>query len=233
MVVFEALVPGSCVGAQQLGFRRLRQRLEVIEMAVPQLVGLSARLESFEGVFAHGFEHREAWLSAGVRVEQTLVAERSEEVERLRAFAADGLRCFERTTADEDGDSREHALFGLVEQRVAPLDRRAQGLLSRGSVPGPSGQEVEPRPQPLEQCGRAEQACPRCGQLDRQGKPVEPVTDRRDRRGVGVMRSAADRAGTLKEERDRRVGIERRHRQLALAREPKHGAARDHCRRAG
>ena len=63
--------------------------------------------------------------------------------ERVEICVADRLRRLERAAAREDGEPREEPLLVLVEQLVAPLDRRAQRLLAR--VDAAAGlEQVEP-----------------------------------------------------------------------------------------
>ena len=60
-------------------------------------------------------------------------------------------------TLPEDRHAPEHALFRLLEQRVAPVDRGAQGLLPLVRVALARGQDVERAVEPLEEPFRRQQ----------------------------------------------------------------------------
>ena len=84
--------------------------------------------------------------------EQALVDERAERVELGFADLLGGL---ERAAAGEDGQAGEELLLGLVEQVVAPGDRRPQRLLALRGVARAAGQQRQPVLEPLEQLRRA------------------------------------------------------------------------------
>ena len=81
------------------------------------------------------------------RLQQAVVGERGDPVERIRA--ADQLGRLEREAAGEDAEPREQPLRLGVEQLVAPADRAAQRLLARRRVARTGGQQVQPPLEPL------------------------------------------------------------------------------------
>ena len=188
-------------------------REEVLGVPAPDLVGLAARLEPLERVGADRLQHREARLAVGLLLlaEQAVVDQRREAGQDARA-AADRLGGLERAAADEDGEPREERLLVRPEQRVAPVDRRAQRLLARGQVARAAGEQVEALLEPGEQRLRREQLRARGRQLDRERQAVEPDADLGDRRRVRARDGEVglDRLRALDEERDRLVLRQRR-----------------------
>ena len=92
---------------------------------------------------ADDLEHAEARLAfaAGDRVDQALVGQRGETVERLDpelgAGVADLVGRLERPAAGEDGEPDEQPPLGRVEQLVAPVDRAPERALPSGQVLAP------------------------------------------------------------------------------------------------
>ena len=141
--------------------------------------------ELLERVVADGVEHREARLAALAAVDEAVVDERRQPVEEAR-HAADHLRVLERPAADEDREPREQPLLVLGEQRVAPVDRRAQRLLARRRVARAAAEHVEAA-EAREQRVRREELRPRRRELDREREPVEARADLGDGGRVGAV----------------------------------------------
>src|SRR5262249_15347674 len=79
---------------------------------------------------------------------------------------------------------------------VRPLDRRAQRPMARCRVAS-SAQQVEPLRQTLENLSRRERDGPSRGQLDRQGKAVEPPAELGDRLVRNEARPLTEEIGRL------------------------------------
>ena len=105
----------------------------------------------------------------------------------------------------EDRQPLEHPLLGGFEQRVAPFDRRPEGLLALGHVAGRAAEELEAAAEPVAQRLRREQAEAGGRELDRERQAVEPAADLGDRRGVvvGHVEVGAHGAGAVDEQLDR------------------------------
>ena len=59
-------------------------------------------------------------------------------------LATDDLGSFERKATHKDPELPKQELLARVEQVMAPLDRRADGLLARRKVLCPAGEELQP-----------------------------------------------------------------------------------------
>jgi hypothetical protein len=138
-------------------------------LAVPLARGrLGARGgQPLERVLAHGLEDV---VPVGGVLEQALIHERVELV-----FAGAGHRMRRRgvAAADEHAATGEQLALAVGEQGVAPVERRAQGLLALRDVARAVGGQLERRDH---LCGR-ELAAARGGELDRQRQSVEPGAD--------------------------------------------------------
>ena len=135
-------------------------------------LGFVRLFELLARVLADRLEHPEA--AARPAAQEALVDERLQLVE---VGVADGLGRLEREAAGEDGEPAEQALLLLVEQVVAPLDRRPQRALPLGRVAARrrSG-AASARSRRSSSSGR-QQPRPRGGELDRERQPVEPAAD--------------------------------------------------------
>jgi hypothetical protein len=71
-------------------------------------------------------------------------------------------------------------LLWLVEQRVAPVDRRGERALPQRQVAGAAGQERQALAEPVENRLERQHARPGGGELDRQRQPVDLTRDRLD-----------------------------------------------------
>lgn len=120
--------------------------------------------------------------------------------------ASQRLRGLQRASADEDRETAEQPLLRRREQRVAPVDGSAQGLLARGQVARAAGQELQAVVETGRQRRRRQELDASRGKLDRQGQTVQPRANRRDRRSVlGREGEAGEKSrGAVNEECDRR-----------------------------
>ena len=98
----------------------------------------------------------------------------------------DRLSRLQGAAADEDGEAPEQHLLLRLQQVVTPGDGVAQGALSLGRIPRPTGEEGQPLLQTGQHRLRREHAHPRRGQLDGQGQPVQAPADLRHRRRIVV-----------------------------------------------
>ena len=89
----------------------------------------------------------------------------------------DRLHGVEGPPAGEDGERAEHAARRVVEQVVAPVDRRAQRALPLGQVARAARQQREALVEPLQQLRSARAADAGGGQLDGQRQPVQAPAD--------------------------------------------------------
>ncbi len=106
----------------QLLLRKLGELEEILRVTIQKLRRLAARLERLEGELTDRFEHGVAGLCRRGRApEEVVVDERGEPLDRA---AANGLGCFERAAANEDGRPAQVTPLVLVEQIEAPGERR-------------------------------------------------------------------------------------------------------------
>ena len=159
-------------------------------MAPAQDLGLTRGLEQLAGVLADRLEHREPGLAGGPaqRADEALVDERRQGLEDIEpVLAADRLSRLEGPAAGEHGEPREERALVLVQEAVAPLERRPEGALASGQVVSPADEQVErPVEATVHRLGRQELGA-RGGQLDRKGQPVEPRAYLRDRGNVALV----------------------------------------------
>ena len=126
---------GPAVGTPQrpVGAVTLGDGEEVLAVALAHDLGVGPRREPLGGVGAHGLEHQQPG-----RLVRTSAAHQEalgdQPVERVQVGAGDGLRRLHGGAAGEDPEAREARLLVVVEQVVAPVDRRAQRSLARGRV---------------------------------------------------------------------------------------------------
>ena len=203
------------------------------EVSVPTGVGFSdldgilMRRQSLGGELLDRAEQPETRLVLGPTLQHVLV---EEPLEHVGVRPRDGLRCRNAGAAGEDGQAIEDGPLVIRQQVVAPGDRRAQGGLTRVRIT-PALQQVQPRRQPLEELFDREELQPRGGELQREGKPVEPLAHGLHV-GARPDRDAA-RRGSGDEELHRVVGIHRGNRELLFRRDLHPFPARDEEGRTG
>jgi hypothetical protein len=125
----KTVVPLTLISSGQIRLGLLDQREKVVEVAVSDLLGLLALLKRLQRILADGLEHQEAPVAD--RFQQAPVDQRRNLVE---LGFRDLLRGIERKAAGKDSQPPEDRLQPGFQQRVAPLDRRAQCLLSDGRI---------------------------------------------------------------------------------------------------
>jgi hypothetical protein len=110
----------------------------VVAVGPTHLGCLRRAAELLESVLAQRLEELVARLRpvVGGRHER-LVDEAREHVERRRRFGVDGFGGGQGEPALEDGEAREEVLLARVEERVAPVDHRAQRALAGDGGAGP------------------------------------------------------------------------------------------------
>ena len=133
--------------------------------------GVLTLCEPLDGELADGLEHPEPTV---LPCEEVPVGERDQ---RLAVAVAHRSCRFVRAAAREDAETVEEALLGFAEQRVAPLDRRAQRLLARRHVTGPARGELESAGQHRAQLRHGHLTRSRSSELDRERQAVEAPTD--------------------------------------------------------
>ena len=201
VVALENHEPGLLVDA--CAVRRLRhERREVLGVARPQRFRLAADGELLERILPDDLEHQHARLALARRPEQAVRDERLELAQQdVLVDAADRGHGLDRRAAREDGETGEQSLLVLVEEAEAPVDGRAHRLLTRRRVPAAGDEQLDPRRQPLEQGGRAQQRRPCCGKLDREREILELGAELRNDGRVLRPEGHADRARPALEQR--------------------------------
>ena len=103
---------------------------------------LAGVLEPIVRVLADRLQHAKPVVLA-VHLHERLVNERLQFVDdHLARVSADGFGVHEGAPAGEDGHAPEQTLLRVRQQRVAPVNRRAQRLLPLGSVARAGGEEL-------------------------------------------------------------------------------------------
>ena len=127
-------------------------------MAAPNIRFLARLPKLLEGVLPNRLEHREARLLIGpLQSDEALVDQRCQPVEYVEVASANSLGRLERPAAGEDGEAGEEPAARLAQEVVAPVERRAQCLMSCRPIARPSGQDPRRCVQPREQRSRREQ----------------------------------------------------------------------------
>ena len=131
----------------------------------PDRVDVGACLEPAERELANSREHPEAAARNRSAHEQALVHERRE---RLQIGGEHALDIGEVERAGEHREAFEEITLGVVEERVAPVDRRGEGPVALGCVLRAGAEEIETRSEAREQILRREQLRARRRELDRE-----------------------------------------------------------------
>src|SRR4051794_1687399 len=118
----------STAGAQDERLSVLEQGKVVVGVAAGERIGLAGLVQPFARIVADRLEHPVALVR---EAEQALFDQRLQRVEVGVADLHDGVQ---GATAGKDREGAEDALLFLAERVVAPVDRRAQGLLPRVGV---------------------------------------------------------------------------------------------------
>ncbi len=184
--------------------RALGQFQEQVAVAVPR-VGL----ESFERVLAHDLEDPEALV---LDADERMLDERLQRGQRAQLE-----RVLERRPAAEDRQRRQRAPGLVVEQPVAPVQRRPQR--------SPARQQVQRVVEPARDRRRREHRDPRGGQLERQRHALELAADLRHRALVVAAPGPADASRAIVEQLRGRRRRQRRDLPARLTDEPERDAA--------
>ena len=195
-------------------------------MALQDLTGLARGGELLEGEGAGRFEQPVAQRLAGIGPHQRLLHQRRQLFEHrplvLLLVGAHRLRQLHGEAAGKHAELAEHGALSVIEQRVAPLHRRAQGLVpaQRGSCSRGEQQEALAHAgvngmQPQHRHAR------RC-ELDGQRQPVELPAQIDHQRHVGLRDFEAGRSGA-------HARLEQK--QRAVAADPRHGSVAGHGQR--
>jgi hypothetical protein len=83
----------------------------------------------------------------------------------------------DRPAINKHREVTKEPLLRIGEQRVAPLDGAAKGLLTRRQIAQTAAQQLKPLIEPRQERGGGEEAHVHCRELDRQRQPVETRTD--------------------------------------------------------
>ena len=171
---------GGLLLAPELRMHFRREPEEEVEMARAHGVRLVRRGELLLCVLTHRLEHPVA-RRFGVDLDERFVDQGGHEVEHVvrgdRAAGGHRFGRVEREAAGECCQPREHGLLGGIEQVVAPVDQRAQRLLSRQARPGAAREELEAVVQTLGDRFDRQRAHASGGELQRERNAVEAPAD--------------------------------------------------------
>src|SRR5262245_15988634 len=103
----------------------------------------------------------------------------------------DGLRPFQRESADEDRESLEHAPLGLSKKPVAPVEQCVQRLVPRKRGAPSLPMQAEALVQEVERCLDAISTHASTDELQRERDAVEPGANVRHQWRIGVMQLEA------------------------------------------
>ena len=147
----------------------MQQLDEPLRMPAPDVILLARPRELLERVLPQRLEHP---VAPAVGAHKAPV---DESFQRVKLGVADGLRGLKRAAAGEHRQPGEQPLLLLVEQPVAPVDRRLQRALAPRRVARPAGKHRQAALEPIEDLGRREDLGSGGGELDRERQPVEPL----------------------------------------------------------
>ncbi len=220
-LALQSLQPLCVSESRKLGLGGSRQREESFGVFLTELLELSLGVESGDGMLAHRLQHRQPDLPVcDIAAEQAPGDERLEIGEETRLGTGDRTSVGERAPAHEDGERLVQRALPVVQEPVAPLDRRAERALALGKVDRPLHLQCQPFVERFEDLrGRKHhEAC--SDQLDRQRQSVEPLAD-----------SPHGRHGVLSQEDSRAPPPARRrdptHRRAEVGRGARHALPRD------
>ena len=158
-----------------------RQVAQMLEVAIAEAFELTRVGTPLDGVGANRLEHD---VAVADTLNETLVHQRGDQVEHLdateRLAGNDRLGVVEREGADEHRQPSKRETFRLVQQVMAPVDRREQRSLAF-QRPRARSQDAETVVQAPHQIVERHRAQPRRRQLDGQRNTVETPADRTNR----------------------------------------------------
>ena len=146
-------------------------------VACPGLVPVVAHRELLECVLAGCLQKEEP--PALPRTQEALVDER---LERIETGVTDLFCGLELEAPDEHGEAGEQPLLWLTEQVVAPSDRGPHRALALGDIPPHARKERKSLLKPSEELRLRKELDASSGELERERKTVQPLTDRTDLR---------------------------------------------------
>ena len=155
----------------------LGERGERLGVPRPHFLGETRLVQSSKRVLADGLQQQKA-----------VVADRFQQAridkcpERFELGSADGLGDVDRERAREHREMREERFARIIEEVIAPRNRRLERPLALGGVAGTAGQERKGGVEPAEKGLRGEEFRACRSKLDRKGKPVQATADQLDRR---------------------------------------------------
>ena len=121
------------------------------------LLCFAAGVELLQRVLADGFQEAETRFAVrhADPSQQAFVDQRGDlGLYAQRGIVGKSANCIDRlqrAATHKHPQPPEQRLLVLVQQLVAPVDRAAEGLLARGQVARPAGQEGKALPQPRQQ----------------------------------------------------------------------------------
>ena len=157
-------------------------------MTTPYLVGV---VEMVERVLADRLEQREPLVAAA---DDPRLDERGQRLDRI--LPVDRLDVGEARSRPRTPRAGEQRLRVGVEEREAPVERRAQRLLARRQVARAADEHVERLVEPLLERRHRQRAHARRGELDRERQPVEAA--RRSARRAAVSSSSSNAGSTAR-----------------------------------
>ena len=200
----EGVLPASLLSSPQSGVRGVRELCVVLRVGGPDIVCVVVDGETFGRVLRDDDQHPKAGLRPRRRVqEQALVDECGQRREGcLSVFARDRPSRFDRERAAERAEPVEQVPLGLVQEVVAPVDGRTNGLLARRRIAATGRGRVERRSEVVEEHTRGEHASPSGDELDCEREAVDTTADLVRRTDVLLVPHdvGPDRADPLHEE---------------------------------
>ena len=159
-----------------------------VGMRLSYAVRLSALGQRFTGERTDGFEQKIAF-SGSHHAHEPFFCQRAQFVERAGALArrvAHGLHLVERPSLRKYRQTSQEALFGGVQQRIAPVYGGAERALTHGQIAVARGKQVERVIESREERRRLENANACGGQFQCQWQSVESDTDCGDGEAIGA-----------------------------------------------
>ena len=197
----------------------------VIPVPAPDSEIFTCELEQFGTVLAHGHQHPVPdQLAVTVDHQNRLGHQPVEDVEHVVGLQfAEPAHLFCGIEVEAAGKHRKpcpEQLFGLGAKFVAPVDKRAQGLLARHGHPASAGQQRKSPVQPFHDLRERQSAQPGGGELDGQRDAIEPVAQLHH--GIGVLlchsEIGIDGAGAIDQQAHRLVLVDPLRRQRVVHR---------------
>ena len=142
---------------------------------------------------------------------ERLVDERSEHVEKVELvepiIATDRDGGLHREPIDEDANALKESFFAIVEEIVAPVDQRAQRLLSWQRIAASAGEDAETFVEAFRELMNVDHLDAGCGEFDCERDAVETLDDLDNSRCIAVreLETHVGSAGSIDKENHRSV----------------------------